>query len=158
MCWLYPVVNDSVGKARFTSVCRTLFQYSAKIQKWIWKFFAALLVDLLRFHTALKSRGVCCFYLTSSCRYELSSFLKRRGKDRTGKKLTINLATESGASWHTEPRSLTLSVPTCPVAMFLCFRLHHAQTQQKSTILIRNRIEITNKMQSYNRIYYSNVY
>ena len=157
MCWLYPVVNDSVGEARFTSVCRTLLQYSDKIQKLIWKFFSAFLVDLPRFHAAVTSRGVCCFYLTSSFKYELSSFLKWRGKDRTGKILTINLATESGASWHTEPRSLTLRVPTCLFATFLCFRLHHAQTQQKSKILIRNRIEITNKTRPCNRIYYSNV-
>jgi len=57
ICWMYPVFNDSVGGMLFTSVYRTLSHYIAKIWKGIWKSFAALLVDLPRFRTALTSRS-----------------------------------------------------------------------------------------------------
>jgi hypothetical protein len=58
-----------------------------------------------------------------------------REKDQTGKKLTNNLLIERGVSWHTVPTNPTFCVPTCPRFTFSCFRLHHSQTHQKSTIL-----------------------
>jgi hypothetical protein len=85
-------------------------------------------------------QGVCCCYLTSSCKYALFGFLKRRLKDQTGKKLTNKLLTEGGASWHLEPTSPTLRVPTFPLATFLCFRLHHPQTQRKPTIISSSNV------------------
>jgi len=54
---MYPVFIDSVGEVLLTSVCRTLLQYIAKIRKGNRKSFAALLVDLPRFRTALISRS-----------------------------------------------------------------------------------------------------
>jgi hypothetical protein len=51
------VFIDSVGEVILTSVCHTLLQYIAKIRKGSRKSFAALLVDLPRFRTALISRS-----------------------------------------------------------------------------------------------------
>jgi hypothetical protein len=86
------------------------------------------------------SKGVCCSYMTSSCKYAFFSFLKGREKIRLVKQLTNTLLIESGASWHSEPTCLTLSVPTCPVATFLCFRLYHPQTWRKSTVLSSSNV------------------
>jgi len=72
-------------------------------------------------HLVAVRQGVCCSYLTSSCKYALFSFLKRRGKDQTVKKLTSQLIIDSGASWHTELTSPTLFVPTCHLATFFVF-------------------------------------
>jgi len=43
-------------------------------------------------------QGVICSYLTFSCKYALFSFLKRRGRDQTGKKLTNQLLIDSGTN------------------------------------------------------------
>ena len=92
-------------------------------------------------HLIAVRQGVCYSYLTSSCDYALFSFLKRRGKDQTDKKLTSQLLIDSWASLHTELTSPTLRVPTCPFATFSCFRLyHHPQTQQKSTVLTSSKV------------------
>jgi hypothetical protein len=66
-------------------------------------------------------QGMRCSCLTSSCKYALFSFSKRKLKYQTVKKLTYRLLTYSGPSWHTESTSRTLRVPTCPVATSLCF-------------------------------------
>jgi len=54
---MYSVFIDSVGEVLLTSFCLTLLQYIAKIRKGNRKSFAALLVDLPRFRTALISRS-----------------------------------------------------------------------------------------------------
>jgi hypothetical protein len=135
---MYSVFNDTVGGVLFASVCHTLSQYIAKIRKGIWKSFATFLVDLHVFvqlsHLVAGRQGLCCFYLTSSCKYTLFSFLKWRWKDHTGKTLTNISPTENVVSWRIEPTSPTLHVPTCPLATWSCFSHHHPQTQQKSTI------------------------
>jgi hypothetical protein len=103
------------------------------------KSFAAFLVDRPRFLRALtacsNNPDVYCSYMTSSCKYALFSFLNRTEKNHTAKQLTNEFLIDSGASWHSEPTCPTLSVPTCLVATFLCFRLYHPQTKWKSTIL-----------------------
>jgi hypothetical protein len=88
----------------FTSVCRTLLQYTAEIRK----NFAALLVELPRFrsflsHLSVVRQDACCFCLTSCCKYALFSFcltsyckyalfsffIWREKEYQTGKKLTL---------------------------------------------------------------------
>jgi hypothetical protein len=83
---------------------------------------------------------MCCSYLTSSYKYALFSFFKPDRKKHTGKQLTNRFLIESGTSWHSEPTCPTLSVPTYPVATFLCFRVYHPQTKWKSTILSSSNV------------------
>lgn len=49
-------------------------------------------------HLVAVRRGVCCCYLTSSCKYTLFGFLKGREKYWTVKKLNNYLPTSSGVS------------------------------------------------------------
>jgi hypothetical protein len=135
-----PCVQWQCLWGAFTPVCLTLLQYIAKIQKWIPKFFAVSLVDLPRFCTALTSRS------SASRRVVLLSdlfllvriilFLKMEKRKQTAKKLTHKPPTERGVGWQIEPNSPTLRVPICHPVTFSCFRLHHPQTQEKSTILM----------------------
>jgi len=57
---MYPVFNDTVGEVLFTLPSRTLLQYLAKIRRGIYKSFAAVLVDLPPFRTALTSGSSAC--------------------------------------------------------------------------------------------------
>jgi len=60
--------------------------------------------------------------------------------DQTGKKLTNNLPTANGVSWHSELTSPTLLVPTCSLDTFSCSKLHHPHTQQKYTIVTSSKV------------------
>jgi len=97
---MYPLFNDSVGDVLFTSVARTLLQYIAKIRKESNNPSPRFLLTFHLFaqlsHLVAMRQGVCCYYLTSSFKYALFSFLKMREKDQTGKKLTNNLLIEKG--------------------------------------------------------------
>jgi hypothetical protein len=82
------VFNYIAGKVFFMLPPLPLLHYLAKIRKEIWQSYAALLVDLPCFRTALAVRqDVCCSCLTSCCKYALFSFLKRRLKDQIGKRI-----------------------------------------------------------------------
>jgi hypothetical protein len=132
------VLNDSVGEVLLPHpplpFCSILPTYEKTSEN-------PSLLSLLTFHAFAElsvcrsAPDVCCSYMTSSCKYALFSFLNRTEKNHTGTQLTNKFLIESGASWHSEPTCPTLRVPTCPVATFLCFRLHHPQTQWKSTVL-----------------------
>ena len=78
-------VEGTLYEVLFTSSSRNIFHYLVKLWKGIWKSFAALLTDLPCFCTAptafSSAQGMCCSYLTSSCKYELFTFLKGRDKN-----------------------------------------------------------------------------
>jgi hypothetical protein len=88
---LYPLFHDGVDDVLFTPVSRTLLQYIAKIRKEYDNHSPRSLLTFRVFaqlsHLVAMRQGVCCYYLTTSLKYALFSFLKMRQKDQTGKKI-----------------------------------------------------------------------
>ena len=130
MCWTYPVFNDSVSEVLFRqpfiTYCRILPKFEKESENPSSRSLLTFHVFAQLSHLLAVRQGFCCSYLTCSCK-------ERKNSDWL--KLTNKLRTESVTNWYSEPTSLTLRVPTCPLATFYvldCIILKHDRSLQFS--------------------------